>query len=68
MDILPTPKVRIQYMINENTEYGKFNTALYFTVEQYNSMSQEELDSLIAEQVNSWKIFIENQINQCIQE
>lgn len=42
-------EVRVQYLITEKTEFGEFNDALYFTLDEYSAVDP----SVVAEQRKS---------------
>lgn len=45
---------RIQVLISEPTPEGQFNDALYFSVDEFENLSDEEVEVLKQERVNAW--------------
>jgi len=44
----------IQIRIKEDTKHGQFRDALYFTEEEYDKLSEQDLQAKIDERVNNW--------------
>lgn len=53
-------QVFVQVRIKENTVYGPFNDALYFTEAQYATVTEKELADLKQARVDAWLDMIEN--------
>ncbi len=53
-------QVFIQLRIKENTEFGEFNDAIYFTEEEYNNVKPETLDAMVKTRVDNWVNIIKN--------
>lgn len=51
---LDLPNLKIQYPINEDTKRGLYKTALYFTIKEYEALTQEELDLKVKESIADW--------------
>lgn len=45
---------RIQILIQEKTDFGEFNDALYFTEEEYAKIEDKQIESLAQERVDSY--------------
>lgn len=52
-------QLNIQIIFKEQTKYGEYCDALYFTQEQYSNMKQEDIDVLKKERVDNWIKVIE---------
>ena len=46
--------VRIQVLVTEDTEFGPFQDALYFTPEEFEDLSEKALTDLKTERVEKW--------------
>lgn len=46
--------VRIQVLISTDTPQGRFNDALYFSKEEFDALSEDALDAIKTQRVNSW--------------
>jgi hypothetical protein len=55
--------VKIQYRISEQTEFGQYNSAMYFSAEEWQAMSQEQLDTLKQTEVQTWVNKVEEMSN-----
>lgn len=51
--------VKIQLQFTVKTSYGEYSDALYFTIEQYLSLSKNDIDKLKQERVDQWIKFLE---------
>jgi len=56
---MPYP-IRIQVLIKENTKYGEYNDALYFTQDEYYSLTEDDITKQIFQRVFNWADSIEN--------
>jgi hypothetical protein len=45
---------QIIYRLRETTPYGKYSDSLYYTLDQWSTMTQEDLDTAIKERVDGW--------------
>lgn len=45
---------RIQVLITQETEVGTFNDALYYSLEEWPNVTQEQRDSEKAQRVANW--------------
>ncbi len=55
-------ETRIQVLIQEETPYGQFNDALYFTQEEFATKTNAEIESAIQERVDNFINVIENPV------
>lgn len=46
--------VRVQVLISEDTVHGRFQDAIYFSLEEYNNLTEEALQSAKDARVNAW--------------
>ena len=53
-------KVLIQYRIQENTEVGQFNDAIYYTIDEWFSIHPEEVQAKRKQRVDNWVNFVKN--------
>jgi hypothetical protein len=51
-------KVFYQVRIQEDTELGQFNDALYFTPDEWLTVKQEDIDAAVKTRVESWISFV----------
>lgn len=51
---------KIQINIDEETKYGKFSDSMYFTEEEFNELSEKEVNSRIEERLIKWIDFMDN--------
>lgn len=51
----------IQIRIKEQTEIGEFNDSLYYTQEEFNNLSEMELQNAIKIRVDKWVAFVKEQ-------
>lgn len=54
-------KVFYQVRIQEETELGQFNDAIYMLPEEYMLLHQEEIDAMVKDRVSSWISFVKEQ-------
>ena len=47
--------VRIQVKINKDTPIGKFNDAMYFTKDQFDALTNQEVNDKAQERVQNWR-------------
>jgi hypothetical protein len=45
---------QIIYRISEETEYGRYSDSLYYSLDDWAKLTQEELDAAIKQRVNGW--------------
>lgn len=53
-------QTRIQVLIREQTPYGEFNDAIYFTQEEYATKTEEDITALKDERVNNFVSAVSN--------
>ena len=51
---LNLPNVRVQYLIKEDTKRGPYSSALYFSIEEFQNLSEEELAQKVYVDVQGW--------------
>lgn len=51
-------EIFIQIRFSASTEYGEFNDALYYSVDEWNSMSQEDIDAEKQRRIDNWIVDI----------
>lgn len=51
----------IQVRISENTEIGQFNDAIYYTEDEFNKLSEDDINVSIKERVDNWVAFVKEQ-------
>lgn len=51
---------RIQVFINENTEVGTFQDAIYFSEAEYNALSERDIADLVAARVSKYVETVKN--------
>ena len=56
----PTMSVQIQVRFSQETRYGVYSDALYYSQEAYAALSEEQLQADIAARVAGWVAAIEN--------
>lgn len=44
---------KIVILIHENTKYGEFHDAIYFTEDEHAALSEKEIESLVAARVDT---------------
>lgn len=49
-----TPNTRIQVLISEDTELGKYQDALYFSPSEYEALKDEEVAQMSASRAQKW--------------
>lgn len=54
MASLKQNNVRIQVLISEDTELGKFNDALYFTPSEFEALTDEQVAQTKASRAQAW--------------
>lgn len=47
-------EIKIQVLFSEETGFGTYTDALYFTEEEFKIISEKTIDSLIQERVDAW--------------
>jgi hypothetical protein len=52
--------IRIQVLIKEQTEVGEFQDALYFTEEEYASLSEKDIQKMIDTRIENWVNQVQN--------
>jgi hypothetical protein len=57
-------KVRVQVQFSEDTEVGKYNDALYFTQEEYEQLTQKQIDAIKKQRVDNWVNIIKTPVIQ----
>jgi len=55
-----TNQIRIQVLVDEQTKWGNYRDALYYTQEQYFSLSQEDIDKEVFSRIARWGDSIDN--------
>ena len=53
-------QTRIQVLIKEQTPYGEFNDALYFTQEEYATKTEDDINTIKQERVNNFISAVSN--------
>lgn len=53
----------VQVKIKEQTELGEFSDALYFTLAEFNNLTEVDLQEAIKVRVNKWVTFVKKQKN-----
>ena len=53
-------KVMIQVRFKEQTDYGSYNDALYFTLDEYKDIKQADIDLLKQQRVDNWVNMVSN--------
>lgn len=51
----------VQVRINEGTDYGVFNDALYFSLDEFNALDDKALAQLKADRVSKWVAFVQEE-------
>jgi hypothetical protein len=46
--------VRVQILINEDTVHGRFQDAVYFSLDEYNNLTEETFQSIKNARVDAW--------------
>lgn len=46
--------IRVQILIEEQTELGKFSDAIYLPLAQYQALSQDDLDAMKKARADAW--------------
>jgi hypothetical protein len=54
MASLNDPDVRIQVLINKDTNQGRFNDAMYFTADEYNALSNQQVKDMANARKDAW--------------
>ncbi len=54
-------KVFYQVRIQEDTELGQYNDALYYTPDEWLTVKQEDIDTAVKERVQNWVAFVKEQ-------
>ena len=54
-------KVFYQVRIQEETELGQFNDAVYYTPDEWLTVKQEDIDLAVKERVDNWIAFVKEQ-------
>lgn len=49
-----TEGVRIQVLINKDTEQGRFQDAVYFSKEEFDALSDSDIESIKEERASNW--------------
>lgn len=53
-------QVRVQVMFTEPTKYGEYTDALYFSLDEYEAVSDQTIETLKAERVANYIDIVEN--------
>lgn len=54
MASLNNPDVRIQVMIRKKTQHGQFSDAMYFSKEEYDALTNQEVRALAEARKDAW--------------
>jgi hypothetical protein len=54
MASLNNEEVRIQVLINKDTEQGRFQDAVYFSKAEFEALSDSELENIKNQRANNW--------------
>lgn len=52
--------IRIQVLIKEDTKFGEYNDSLYFSKDEYYSLTDDEITKQVFQRVFNWVDAIEN--------
>lgn len=61
---LDLPTVKIQVLVERNTRVGKWNSAFYYSYDEYQVLTQQQIDDRADEESEAWAVFIEEQSQQ----
>jgi hypothetical protein len=60
-DIHSTPGAMVRVLIQENTEHGQYNDALYYSEAEFASLTNEDIQAAIKTRVDNWVGFVKEQ-------
>jgi UDP-N-acetylglucosamine pyrophosphorylase len=52
--------IQVQIIFSIETKYGTYNDALYFLFNDYNNMSQKDIDFAKQARADAWVAYVEN--------